>query len=366
METSEFIRNETTANAQVLTPVSSGATCETFRFQRWDKWFLLKRLRPELHNDPAAISAFEKEFDLGIRLDHPGIVRYFEKGTDKYGIYLVEEFIDGETLDVFLTHNSPLPDREAKRIFSEIAAAVSYLHENGIIHADLKPDNLLITRQGHHPKLIDLGFSSQYSYPPVKEGDTRADILALGKLLKQIAPNSFKRIIRKATSTDPDKRYGSVEEMIAALHQKPERWLSIPVALLILAAICLPFLRKPAAPDPQIVTIRDTLVIRDTIYTIPKPSKPTVQERFRQVVRKESEQMYAPFYASFDSVTQNNISDLIGENRQLHADLHQRLIQIKQKWAQQYPKEDEDFEQIIGEEFNRILLRFQIALKQYN
>ena len=82
METSEFIRPEQAPDALALTPVSSGVTCETFKYQRWNKWFLLKRLRPELRQDPAAIAAFEKEFDLGIRLDHPGIVRYFDKGTD--------------------------------------------------------------------------------------------------------------------------------------------------------------------------------------------------------------------------------------------------------------------------------------------
>ena len=90
MENSEFIRPAQTAESLQLTPVSSGATCETFKYQQWNKWFLLKRLKPSLRKDPAAIAAFEKEFDLGIHLDHPGIARYFDKGTDGEGIFLVE------------------------------------------------------------------------------------------------------------------------------------------------------------------------------------------------------------------------------------------------------------------------------------
>lgn len=299
---------------------------------------------------------------MGIRLDHPGIVRYFGKGVDIDGLFLIEEFVDGETLEDYIAHNVPLPDAEVRRIIMELAEAVAYLHEFGIVHADLKPDNLIITRQGHHPKLIDLGFASHYSYPPVKEGDTRADILSLGRLLEAMAPGRFQRVIRKATNEQPDKRYQTVGEMASDLNRKRGRWLAIASAILILAALCSPFFRKLAAPAPQVITVRDTLVIRDTVFSLTPPASPSIPEQFRQSVRKEAEALYAPFYASFDKVTSDNMDSLIQQNQQLFGTLQQRTEQMTDEWSRKYPGNKDYFRQITSEEHNRILQRFQSAL----
>ncbi|MBQ9661315.1 MAG: protein kinase [Bacteroidales bacterium] len=167
---SSFDLKQTPLPSGEMEPVRSGATCETWRFQRWGKWFVLKRLKAELRSDPRLVAALEKEFDLGIRLDHPGIVRYFEKGSDAQGPFLIEEYIDGQTLADWVEEHRPLPDAEVRRLMGELCDSVGYLHEAGIVHADLGPGNILVTRQGSHAKLIDLGFSSQYSYVPVAGG----------------------------------------------------------------------------------------------------------------------------------------------------------------------------------------------------
>ncbi|MBR3449956.1 MAG: serine/threonine protein kinase [Bacteroidales bacterium] len=342
METSEFIRPAQSREALALTPVSSGATCETFKFQRWNKWFLLKRLRPELRHDPAAVSAFEKEFDLGIHLDHPGIVRYFEKGTDAEGIYLVEEYIDGETLDAFVQSSDPLPDNEVRRIFGEMADAVGYLHEMGIVHADLKPDNVIITRQGHHPKLIDLGFSGQYSYESLsdKDRDTRSDVYALGQMLEVLAPGRFRKVLRKATASDPDRRYPTPASMAAALKRKPGRAIAaIFAGLLVLAAFCYLFLRTTPPAAPEVDPLND----------------------FRTECLQATDALIVPFDASFETVDENNYGPLLREYQSIFNTLKDRQDSLVNAWSEKYPDRASDISHIANEEFGTALgdTRFQ-------
>ena len=352
METSEFIRPPQKADALALTPVSSGATCETFKYQQWNKWFLLKRLRPELCSDPAAIAAFEKEFDLGIHLEHPGIVRYFEKGIDAEGIYLVEEYIDGETLDTFSAQHSPLPVSEVRRIFSELADAVAYLHAQGIVHADLKADNVLITQQGHHPKLIDLGFSGQYSYASLseKDKDTRSDVLALGKMLDILAPGRFRRIVRKATAEQPSRRYPTPEAMAAAVNRKPGRWIAAAAAvLLLLAGVSLPFLRHPTM----------TVVHTASASVGPADSTQTaVTEAFRATFRQEVDRIFGPFNASFDAVNEENFGRLLHQYQSHFDELTDTMERLIREWSEQYPELSTDFETIAAHETNGAVNHF--------
>lgn len=363
METSEFIRPPHEAESLALTPVSSGATCETFKYQQWNKWFLLKRLRLELRNDPAAIAAFEKEFDLGIHLDHPGIVRYFEKGTDAEGIYLVEEYIDGETLDSFAAQHNPLPVGEVRRIFSELADAVAYLHAQGIVHADLKADNVLITRQGHHPKLIDLGFSGQYSYTSLseKDKDTRSDVLALGKMLIILAPGRFRRIVRKATAEQPGRRYPTPEAMAAAVNRKPGRWIAAAAAaLLLLAGVTLPFLRQPT------LTVVQTASVNSADST-----RAAITEAFRAAFRPEVERIFGPFNASFDNINDENFGPLLRQYQENCEELTDAMEQMVREWSKQYPELSADFETIAAHEtngavnhFNRETQRWQKKVRE--
>ena len=348
----------------MLIPVSNGVTCETFKYQQWNKWFLLKRLKPELRHDPAAIAAFEKEFDLGIHLDHPGIARYFDKGTDAEGIYLVEEYIDGETLEDFVKSASPLPGAEVRRIFSEMADAVAYLHSVGVVHADLKPDNIIITRQGRHPKLIDLGFSGQYSYQPVngKDTDTRSDVFALGKILTVLSSGRFRKVSRKATDENPNRRYSTPEAMTRALNRRSGRWQALAAAVLLLAAaIVYPTWRMKTMQAPSFSAVRDTLyikdtlVIRDTIVSVPiRAGADSVDEQFRQAFRKKSQQLWSSFFSSFESINEENYGPLHRQYLKLFDDYLELKTHTEEEWAAKYPAKAADFERLSNEEFGRI------------
>lgn len=363
-----------------MEPVGSGATCEIRRFQRWGKWFVFKRLRPELRSDPRLVAALEKEFDLGIRLDHPGIVRYFEKGSDAQGPYLIEEYIDGQTLADWSAEHQPLPDAEVRRLMGELCDAVGYLHETGIVHADLGPGNILVTRQGSHAKIIDLGFSSQYSYAPVAGGtpdfsapeqfsareglDVRADVFALGKLLALLAPGRWHKVIRRATDADPQQRYATPQALLRAL-QPRHAALWAAGGLLLAALVASPFLQRrylrlhPVPGQVDTLIVKDTLVVRDTVWQLPAKEASTPPEQMRGVVRREIQRIRAPFYASYDKLTRENFSAVQQRHQESFTRAHQAADSIVRAWSARYPQYISDFAVIPAEELNRDLGRYQ-------
>lgn len=378
--------NSTFGQEQTLPPhpeteaVSSGATCEIRRFQRWGKWFALKRLRPELQSDPRLVAALEKEFDLGIRLDHPGMVRYFEKGSDAQGPYLIEEYIDGQTLANWSAEHRPLPDADVRRLMGELCDAVGYLHEAGIVHADLGPGNVLVTRQGSHIKLIDLGFASQYSYAPVAAGtpdfsapeqftareglDVRADVFALGKLLALLAPGRWRSVVRRATAHDPQARYATPQTLLRAL-QPRHTVLWAAGGLLLAALVAAPFLQRrylrlhPAVPQVDTLVVKDTLVLRDTVWQLPAKTNPTPPEQMRAVVRREIQRIRAPFYASYDELTRENFADVQQRHLESFSRASAAADSIARAWSACYPQYSADFAVIPAEELQRNLGRYQ-------
>ncbi|HEX9004865.1 MAG TPA: protein kinase [Blastocatellia bacterium] len=84
----------------------------------------------------------------------PGLYAYF---AENERFYLVQELVDGPTLTQYVTQNGPLGEEEAKRILASLLALLDYVHGQGIIHRDIKPDNILIRRQDNQPVLIDFG-----------------------------------------------------------------------------------------------------------------------------------------------------------------------------------------------------------------
>ncbi len=155
MDTSHFSqRQDIIDNAEPLDV--SGSTCECYKVKLYGKLNFLKRLKPELRTNPRYVAALHKEFETGYNLDHPHLVRYLACGDD----YLLTEWVDGITLNDFAEQN---PDffksrNNVTRLLSGLLDVLDYLHSHQIVHLDLKPDNILITRVGNEPKLTDLGF----------------------------------------------------------------------------------------------------------------------------------------------------------------------------------------------------------------
>ena len=160
---------------------------QIYTASRYGRRFVLKALTP----DTAFLTDYrlqqEQEFQLGIRLVHPNIAAtYSLEEIDGVGRCIVQEWIDGITLGEWLRAK---PSKAArKRVFSQLMDALEYIHSLQLVHHDLKPDNILITRNGANVKLIDFGLSATDATITSVPNDPRKDIEALQRLFPDICP----------------------------------------------------------------------------------------------------------------------------------------------------------------------------------
>jgi serine/threonine protein kinase len=161
----------------------------------------VKILLPRLAREGVARARFEAECDLLCRLHHENLVRgFYHYAVD--GIhYLVMELVEGQTALERLDRDGPFAEDLALEIILQAARALEYMHQQGLVHRDVKPGNVLVSK-GNRVKLCDLGFAVaagqdashsgtvQYLAPEQAVGDrtldTRADIYALGVTLFQL------------------------------------------------------------------------------------------------------------------------------------------------------------------------------------
>jgi serine/threonine protein kinase len=118
----------------------------------------VKIMTADAANDPVLVKRFQQEFEAAHRLDHPHIVRGFEFGIDAGRPFLVMELVNGETLTELVKRKGALKAQEALRIITEVGAGLRLAHRVGLVHRDVKPDNILLARTGE-AKLADLGLS---------------------------------------------------------------------------------------------------------------------------------------------------------------------------------------------------------------
>jgi serine/threonine-protein kinase len=161
-----------------------------------------------LESDVAGFERFNREEEIGARLNHPTVMKVIKVDGPKSRPYLVMEFLDGTTLADVLSKSKPLPEAEAVGYSSRICEALDYLHANGIVHRDLKPQNIMVCRDGSL-RLFDFGIARvdrarrltfvgltptlgtpDYISPEQvkgKRGDHRSDIYSLGAMLYEMA-----------------------------------------------------------------------------------------------------------------------------------------------------------------------------------
>lgn len=249
---SDFIVNDQQGQEEVL--FDSGGTSDCYRLVKDNRIYCIKRPKPQYRNSEAYMSLFKKEFELGIDLEHPNIVRYFAYDTDERGPFIRMDYVDGDNLEEFVAqHPDYLKDKNnQKQFLDELFSAIAYLHDKGLLHLDLKPRNILITNKGHHVKLIDLGFgwsesfvcdlgfTRDYCAPEQLAAKTdqlspATDIYALGKILQHfgLAKDS---VLEQCLKEEPKDRYQSVADLGKAL-QKSRRSNKVKGALLALAVL---------------------------------------------------------------------------------------------------------------------------------
>jgi serine/threonine protein kinase len=122
----------------------------------------VKVVRFTSDNDPVILKRFEREGQAANRLHHPNIVRGYSFGHEADFFYLVMEFVEGQDLGQRIKERSRLPEQESVDIVIQVAQGLHYAHQQGIIHRDVKPENILLTPEGQ-AKLIDLGLAKTFS-----------------------------------------------------------------------------------------------------------------------------------------------------------------------------------------------------------
>ena len=236
----------------------------------------VKMLRDEYAADEEYLRRFRNESRAINALSHPNIVKIYDVVLDAPNPYLVMEYVSGITLKEYIDRKKPIPGRTAANIAGLILTALQCAHENGIVHRDVKPQNIMVTEKGE-VKVMDFGIarfamsqshtidgnaigSVHYISPEQALGgavDQRTDIYSVGvilfemlcgrlpfdgespvsvalqqveqspKALRSLNPNvpvGLEQITLHAMAKNPDDRYANCGEMIADLR----RWLADP------------------------------------------------------------------------------------------------------------------------------------------
>ncbi len=116
------------------------------------------KVLPRSRSTPEAIANFTREIRAQARLDHANLVRAYDAGEDGNVYYLVTEYVPGSDLRKLVRAGGPLSMIDAASIISQIACGLQHAHEQGVVHRDVKPGNILVTPDGH-AKLSDLGLA---------------------------------------------------------------------------------------------------------------------------------------------------------------------------------------------------------------
>ena len=268
-----------------------------------DRQVALKRLRPAMRDDPEAMARFVRETRTVARLSYPGVVQVLDGGEDEEGPFLAMELIDGEDLKSRIRRQGPLPPREAARIGAQVAATLDFAHRHGVIHRDIKSQNVLIDRDGNS-KLADFGIAhllegsgesrltrsgmmvgtSDYLSPEQAEGrpvDGRTDVYALGIVLWECltgalpfpAENFVAVAMRQVSDPlpDPRDRAPGVSPRLAACvlkaaEKRPEDRFSSAALMAEELSVCAAELPQPDEPLPPISPRAAALAARRRTY----------------------------------------------------------------------------------------------------
>ena len=215
--------------------ISSQGYCMIVKCRKGDQTVVLKTLKDAYRERALLRNALKREFKQCQRLNHAGIVRY--QGlveVDGYGLCIEEEYVEGRTLQAYLKESHT--DDEKLGIINQIADALRYAHQQGVIHRNLKPSNVLVANQGDYVKLIDFSVLSpedvkltadttRFMAPEIKDetmaADGTADIYSLGTIMKVMGLTlAYSEVIKRCCAFKRSDRYSNIDEFLADLNNE--------------------------------------------------------------------------------------------------------------------------------------------------
>jgi serine/threonine protein kinase len=173
---------------RVVSFIGAGGVGEVFlaRDTQLERSVAIKLLQADLQEDASARERFRREAMAAAALDHPFICKVFEIGNADGRLFIVMEFIEGETLQT-LARRGLLPLRRVIEIGSELVQALEEAHRRGVIHRDLKPANVMITPQGH-VKVMDFGLAKRITAAPLVSGEKVPEMALTGLWMRLGTP----------------------------------------------------------------------------------------------------------------------------------------------------------------------------------
>ena len=381
---------------------TQGATCDTFRVKLYGKLHFLKRLKPQYANDIRYQEAFRKEFETGYRLEHPNLVRYISLTDD--GILM--EYVDGDTLSQCLSRDSDYFKNRSNsdRFIRQLLDAVGYLHSHQILHLDLKPDNILLTRINDDVKLIDLGFcrtdafvdtqgyTSGFAAPEQLSGgavDVRTDVYAFGKILEHLPNHSlYNKVIARCTAENPSDRYQSVDEVFHDINHRQRYFLYVAAFAAIVAVLAVGIAllthREQTAPVIRETPVDSVLQMqRDSVKGLessspdsvrqnpvpvplapPQPPKKDEQTLFKEDMERMIDKAYRSTIVTFcDSVFPPRVNYPGNPWQDASIKFHDQVVEIGNRLVKKYPNIPESiirqetemhFQGLVGYTFNKM------------
>ena len=251
--------------------LAHGGMAEVYlaRDESLDRLVALKALFPEYAREPSFVERFRREAQAAANLNHPNIVAIYDWGQESGTYFIVMEYVEGRSLRDLIRSEGRLEPGQAADITAEIASALAFAHRSGVVHRDVKPGNVLLTRSGT-VKVTDFGIAragtsdgltqtgsvmgtATYFSPEQAQGlavDGRSDVYSVGVVLYELVcgvapfvaespvsvaykhvreepippsqrnpevPAALEQIIMSALAKDPEHRYQSADDLRADL-----------------------------------------------------------------------------------------------------------------------------------------------------
>jgi serine/threonine protein kinase len=264
---------------ELLEKVGEGGMGAVYKARHQDtrEMVAVKLLFPDKASNSVRLKRFEQEFRAALRLNHPHVVRVLDFGTSSKYHFLVMELVEGPTLAQYIARQGKLKEQEAVDIILQVATGLHQIHDAGLIHRDIKPDNILLAPEGV-AKLTDLGlvkimgdeidltrpnsglgtpnYMAPEQFSDAKHADCRCDLYSLGATLytavtgqvpfrsstpvevfkkkqkgdlaavRTLVPDLsevVERTINRSLNLDPKSRHANCREFMAELTGKAER-----------------------------------------------------------------------------------------------------------------------------------------------